>query len=264
LRVSSAKEKAELQDMSVLMKTEESVTYGDPVAVFIRAGDPSACADVRRPKAPKMALPEGIVDADEPNVDGPKASCGGDTSLDEEVAETEVGVEVENKRLNEGEGATAKEMVDREVSEAGETVADVGRVDWIVFPFAAMAKRRTGVSFVLVLEVVAETEPDVSGTAAAMDLAVEVVPGADAEEAVESETVAEAEDTGVRVPVIVEAVEAAGVIPLEEAPEAPQEGKVMPAVDIEALDIVQTLGVEEGAGAGCGATADCLDGLQRI
>jgi hypothetical protein len=81
----SEKEKAELKDMSVPMNTEESVTYGDPMIVSVRAGDPSACADVRRPKAPKMALPDGIVEADKTNADGPKASCGVDRSLVEEV-----------------------------------------------------------------------------------------------------------------------------------------------------------------------------------
>jgi hypothetical protein len=85
-RDSYEREKAELQNMSVPMKTEESVTHGDPVVVSVRAGDPSACADVRRPKVPRIALPDGIVDVDEPNIGGPEASCGGDTSLDEEVA----------------------------------------------------------------------------------------------------------------------------------------------------------------------------------
>jgi hypothetical protein len=46
-RDSSEREKAELQNMSVPMKTEERVTYGDPMVVSVRAKDPSACADVK-------------------------------------------------------------------------------------------------------------------------------------------------------------------------------------------------------------------------
>jgi hypothetical protein len=66
------------------------MTYGDAVVVSIQTGGPSVCADMQRPKAPKMALPEGIVDVDEPNIEDPKASCGGDTSFDEELVQAGV------------------------------------------------------------------------------------------------------------------------------------------------------------------------------
>jgi hypothetical protein len=128
------------------------VTYGDAVSVSVRAGDPSACADMRRPKAPKMALPEGIVDVDEPNVDGPKASYAVDRLLAEEVtgggAGAGVVMEVENKRFDEGEKTPAEETVDKKESEAGETELDIRYVERLAVVFTATAKHRAGVAFV--------------------------------------------------------------------------------------------------------------------
>jgi hypothetical protein len=89
------------------------VTYGDAAIVSTQAGDLSTCVDAQRPKAPRMALPDGIVDVDEPNVEDPKASCGGDTSFDEELVREGVILEVVNWTLDKGKGAPAEELVDR-------------------------------------------------------------------------------------------------------------------------------------------------------
>jgi hypothetical protein len=248
LRVSSEKEKAELQDMSVSMKREESETYGDPVVVSVRVGDPSACADVRRPKAPKMALPEGIVDVDEPNVEDPKvASCGVDRLLVEEVVRPGAGGirEVENKRLEGGEGAPAKEMVDTEVSEAGDSAVDVERVEWTVFAFAGTAKDRTGVAFVLVKEVAAETDVESDDAV----VAAEVV-----DARVDAESVVKIE---VRLAVVVEAaVKAARGTFLEEAPEDASEGMLVSVVEEEVAEVVQTPGPKAASGAVSGAVKE--------
>jgi hypothetical protein len=56
--------------------------------------------------------------------------------------------------------------------------------------------------------------------------------------------VVEAEETGVRVPVVIKVVEATRATPLEEAPELAQHDGAMLEVNIEALDVVQTLAVE--------------------
>jgi hypothetical protein len=90
-----------------------------------------------------------------------KVRVGVDMFWNKQVAGAGVGAgvgvveEFENKRLDKGEGAPTEEIVDTEVSEAGETAVEVEHVEWIVFVFAATAKRRTGVAFVLVKEVAA-------------------------------------------------------------------------------------------------------------
>jgi hypothetical protein len=142
-------------------------------------------------------------------------------------------------------------MADREGFEADKIAVNVGRVEWSAFAFSATTMCRTRVAFVLVLEVAAKTEPDLGGATAATELVVDVGPGADAEEKVYAEKVVEAEETGVGVAVVDEAVkafEAARTIPLKSTPEIVPEGGVMPVVDVEVLDVDQTLGVEAGDG----------------
>jgi hypothetical protein len=256
LRVSSEKEKAELQDMSVPMKKEESVTYGDPVVVFVRVGDPSACADVRRPKAPKMALPEGIVDVDEPNVDDPKAGCEVDVLLVDEVARvgagTEVVIELENKRLDEGERTPAEEKVDKKESEVGETSVEVGHVKWVAVAFAVAAKHGAGVACVRDLEVAARTDVESGGAGVVAEVVLEM------DSMVDAENVVKIEETGVKLVVVVEAgVEAAKETSLEEAPEVASESMLVSMVEGEVVEVVQTPGVEAGSGAVSGAVEEC-------
>jgi hypothetical protein len=72
-----------------------------------------------------------------------KVKVGVDMFWNKQVAGAGVGAgvgvveEFENKRLDKGEGAPTEEIVDTEVSEAGETAVEVERVKWIVFVFAA-------------------------------------------------------------------------------------------------------------------------------
>jgi hypothetical protein len=219
-----------------------------------------------------MALPDGIVDVDEPNVDGPKTSCGGDRSWEEEVAGAgaEVVTEVENRRLDEGERTlSAEEVVDKEESGVRETEPDVRYVEWVAVAFAAAAKHGAGGAFVWVFAIdkKLEMEPDNALVVAEPEVDAEKSVGA---EEVDVEEVVIVEGTGVTVAAVVEVgavevVEAARTVPLKAASEVVPEGGVLPVVGLEMLEVDQTLGVQAGDGAESGAVKERAGGgVSRI
>jgi hypothetical protein len=156
---------------------------------------------------------------------------------------------VENKKVDKGERALVEKNVGMDDSEVGDTALGIGRVEPVTV--VAKGKRGAGVAFVEVATKT-KTESDGAAVAAGLDLDIEEV--ADMEE-----VVVEAEETEVRVVVVVEAVKvfkAARTIPLKSTPEIVPEGGVVPVFDVEVPDVDQTLGVEAGDGAENGAVEE--------